>query len=67
LTNIIEWHIISWELRTEMKNVKSWIIIICCIGAGILVWMTNTTMLNKILVDVAALFGTGVMLPTLKK
>ena len=50
-----------------MKNLKNWIIIACLLGAAVLILLTNTTVLNKVIVILVALIGTAVMIPSRKK
>ena len=54
-------------VKTCMKNLKNWIIIACLLGAAVLILLTNTTVLNKVIVILVALIGTAVMIPSRKK
>ncbi len=50
-----------------MKNIKNWIIIVCLLGAAVLILFTNTSWLNKAIVIAAALFGSAILLANMKK
>ena len=47
-----------------MENAKKWIIIACLLGAAVLILLTNTSILNKVLVCIVAAVGIVALLPS---